>query len=1564
MIRIRLVQKPFPRVREFPTETGAGDVVWATLAFVRVWKMKRFIGVVALLLAASVAYAQTDVLVQRGDDARTGQNLNEPTLVAPNVNVGTFGKLYSFAVDGYTYAQPLYKSNLTIPGKGTFNVVFVATEHGSVFAFDADAATPLWQASFINPNAGITPQPSADTGPGNTDIVPEVSITSTPVIDPASGTLYVVAKTQEGGTAVYRIHALDVTTGAQKVIPTVIQASVPKTGGGTVTFNANFQQQRPGLVFLNGIVYVAFGSSGDTLPWAGWVLAYSGTTLAQTAVFCASASGVGAGVWAGTAPAVDANGNVFLAAANGSYNGSTDWGNTFLKFSTASGLTVTDYFTQFNQAAQNAANLDLSTAGPVLLPDAVGTQAHPHLMVGSGKDGAIYLVDRDNMGRYNPSVQNTQIVQWIPNQLGTSTVAEGNNPLPYVENNYSTAGYWQNRVYFCGVDDHCKMFTLSNGLLSTTPTSQTAVTFAYSGAEPVVSAASSSATTGIMWAVQRDTTNNIAVLHAYDATNLASELYNSNQAANHRDTAGPPVKFVVPTVINGKVFVGAQSEIDVYGLLASSSPRLAAPTFAPASGSYTAAQSITLSASSGASIYYTLDGSLPTLSSRVYTGAIAVSATTTLNAIAVQSGFLTSLVAAATYTIGSSAPIAYVQGNNATPQTPQSSVAVRFTAVQQQGDLNVVAVGWNDSTSTIGTVTDSIGNAYRLAVGPTIYSGAATQAIYYAANIASAAAGANTVTVSFNASVAYPDIRILEYTGVSGSNPLDVTAAATGNGTFASSGAATTTSANDLIFGADVTVSYTTAAGSGFQSRMITSPDGDIAEDRIVTATGSYAATAPTNPADPWIMQMAAFKAGAGGAAIPTAPANLTATAASSSQISLTWGAATETGGTIAQYLIERCRGAGCSSFTQIGTSTTLSFTDSGLTGSTSYSYRVRARDASGNTGPYSGTATASTLAGVPTAPTNLAATAAGSTQVNLTWGASSESGGSIALYLIERCQGAGCSSFTQVGTATGTSFSDSALSASTTYSYRVRAQDASGTNGPYSNLASATTTGSGAPTAPGNLAATAAGANQIGLTWGAATESGGTIALYLIERCQGAGCSSFTQIGTSTTLSFSDSGLTGSTSYSYRVRAQDASGTTGPYSGTATASTLAGVPTAPTNLAATAAGSTQVGLTWGASSESGGSIALYLIERCQGSGCSGFAQIGTSTTLSFSDSGLAGSTSYSYRVRAQDSGGSTGPYSGVATASTAAPVLTAPSNLAASAAGSSQINLTWSAASETGGTISAYLIERCQGAGCSTFTQVASTAGTSFNDTGLTATTAYSYRVRATDAAGDLGPYSNIASATTASGSVTPITFVQKNYATPQTPQNSVAVRFTSAQQQGDLNVVVVGWNDATSTIGTVTDSSGNVYQLAVGPTVYSGTGTQAIYYCANIIGATANANTVTVAFNASVAYPDIRTLEYSGVDTTSPLDVTAAATGNGTSASSGAATTTYANDLIFGADLTVTYTSGAGAGFTSRVITDPDSDIAEDKIVTATGSYAATAPIGLAGAWIMQMAAFRKHP
>src|SRR5712671_6938154 len=505
-------------------------------------------------------------------------------------------------------------------------------------------------------------------------------------------------------------------------------------------------------------------------------------------------------------------------------------------------------------------------------------------------------------------------------------------------------------------------------------------------------------------------------------------------------------------------------------------------------------------------------------------------------------------------------------------------------------------------------------------------------------------------------------------------------------------------------------------------------------------------------------------------------------------------------------------------------------------------------------------------------------------------------------------------------------------------------------------------------PTAPSGLSATGTSSTQISLNWVASTDNIGVTG-YRVERCQGAGCSSFAQVGTvSSGTIYTDSGLTVLTSYSYRVRANDAAGNLSTYSGVATATTPdSNAPTAPNSLTATAASTSQINLSWNASTDNVG-VTAYLIERCQGSGCANFTQIasGSSGTI-YSDTGLAASTPYSYRLRATDAAGNLSNYSNIVSATTLGvpdtQPPTAPSNLVATAASGTQINLSWAASTDNVG-VTRYLVERCQGAGCSNFAQVGTPTTTTFNDTALLAATTYSYRVRATDAANNVSSYSNVAGATTSAAAQPPIAFVQQNSAVPQTPQITVPVAYRLGQIAGDLNVVVVGWNDSTASVSSVKDTSGNAYIPAIGPTVQTGVATQTIYYAKNISTASAGANTVTVTFTIAATYPDIRIAEYSGLDTVNPLDVAVGAQGSGTSSNSGTITTTNANDLLIGANLVQTGTSGAGTGYTNRVITSPDGDILEDRVVTTIGSYAATAPISPSAQWIMQLVAFKRHP
>jgi chitodextrinase len=408
-------------------------------------------------------------------------------------------------------------------------------------------------------------------------------------------------------------------------------------------------------------------------------------------------------------------------------------------------------------------------------------------------------------------------------------------------------------------------------------------------------------------------------------------------------------------------------------------------------------------------------------------------------------------------------PSAYVQGNYAVPQIPQTSVGVAYSSAQIAGDLNVVVVG-QGSTATVQSVTDSKGNPYTRAVGPTVFSSTIAQSIYYAKNIVAAVANANTVTVTFSTAATYPDIRIAEYGGLDTSSPLDVTAGASGTGTTTNSASATTTSAKELLVGANTVQAMTTGPGAAYSERLLTNPNGDLLEDQEVTVTGSYGATAPQSPSGSWVMQMAAFKFATGGSDTqpPTAPTGLGATAASSGAINLVWVASSDNVG-VTGYRIERCQGANCTSFAQIGTTTTAtSFGDTGLAASTSYSYRVRANDAAGNLSSYSSTVSATTLTSggdtqPPTAPSSLAASAVSSTQINLSWTASTDNVG-VTGYLLERCQGTGCATFVQVALVTTTTYNDTGLSNPVSYSYRVRAKDAAGNLSSYSNTATAAT--------------------------------------------------------------------------------------------------------------------------------------------------------------------------------------------------------------------------------------------------------------------------------------------------------------------------------------------------------------------------------------------------------------------------------------------------------------------------------------------------------------------------
>jgi len=499
-----------------------------------------------------------DVLTYHNDNLRTGENLQETVLTPKNVNSTGFGKVFSYSVDGAIFAQPLYVKNVPMGAGGVRNVVYVVTEHDSVYAFDADqkASGPLWHDSFVNPGSNVTTVPCADEPNACDALGTEIGITSTPVIDPDTETLYVCAFTKEPGGYTYRLHALNLSTGSEKFGgPVRIRGSVPGTGdqsdGKNVDFSPYSHLQRSALLLANGAAYVAFASFGDARPYHGWIFAFDSHTLQTRALLNLTPNGNAAGIWeGGNGPASDRDGNIYVVTGNGTFDadaGGQDFGNSFVRImQKGRSLSVVDSFTPFNYSDLNARDYDLGAGGPLLLPDQAGN--HPHLMLAGGKEGTLYLVDRDNMGHFRAG-DNSQIVQSLVNIVGQV---------------YCTPAYWENKVYFVGIADSLKVFTLNKGLLSTAPTSHSAVTFGIRGATPSVSANGSK--DGIVWVLDTPAVAAPAVLVAYDANDVSNELYDSEQAGT-RDALPTGVRFGVPTVANGKVYVRTLSELDVFGLL-------------------------------------------------------------------------------------------------------------------------------------------------------------------------------------------------------------------------------------------------------------------------------------------------------------------------------------------------------------------------------------------------------------------------------------------------------------------------------------------------------------------------------------------------------------------------------------------------------------------------------------------------------------------------------------------------------------------------------------------------------------------------------------------------------------------------------------------------------------------------------------------------------------------------------------------------------------------------------------------------------------------------------------
>jgi hypothetical protein len=534
------------------------------------------------------APANTAVTTYHNDNMRTGQDLHETTLTTSSVNASSFGRRVTYPVDGFVYAQPLYIPNLTINGS-LHNVVLVATENDSVYTFDADQNLPiggqLWHHSFLNlPN--VTTIPSSDAyypGDTNPDLAPQIGITGTPVIDTSTNTLYVVAATKENGQYFQRLHALDLSTGNEKPnSPVTIQASVPGTGAGSqngqVSFNPLLNDQRPALLLQNGVVYITWSSFGDRNPYHGWIIGYNSSTLQQVAVYNDTPNGTQGGIWmSGSGLATDASGNMYVNIGNGTFdlnNNGKDAGDSILKLNPQNNLAVTDSFTPFNQSCLNAVDADLGSSGTLILPDQTGT-SHPHLLIAGGKEGRVYVIDRDNMGRFtsdpslncNTSEKDRTDIDHVVQETAPGTIKLFSTPAYYAGEGNSGPF-----VYMGGINNTLRAYSLHNNQLSSNPTSTSAETYSFTGATPSISSNSNAVGSGIVWTISPAdcytpgcTPTTYSALRAYSATNLGQELYNSEQNAA-QDRLTSYVKFTTPTVANGEVFVGTQNSLEIFGL--------------------------------------------------------------------------------------------------------------------------------------------------------------------------------------------------------------------------------------------------------------------------------------------------------------------------------------------------------------------------------------------------------------------------------------------------------------------------------------------------------------------------------------------------------------------------------------------------------------------------------------------------------------------------------------------------------------------------------------------------------------------------------------------------------------------------------------------------------------------------------------------------------------------------------------------------------------------------------------------------------------------------------------
>ena len=1135
----------------------------------------------------------TNVLSYHNDTESTGQNLTETTLTPANVNVNDFGKLYATAVDGQVYAQPLYDAGVNITAganQGTHNVVYVATEHDTLYAIDADKGTVLWQDSFLVPEAAltsggatvtVTTVPSTDVNSGN--ISPQIGITATPAIDPATGFLYLTAKTKQivsvNGTTsaphyVYTLYKVNIQDGTYTgtVIGDTIYSGGTYTfrtgsdpyvldpggaGAGVITvsgqkrvyFNAFRQLNRPGITLNNGNIYLAFGSHGDNLPYHGWILGYDENTLATTAVLNLNPNGSYDGVWQGGGRIdVDPQGFMYVETGNGSFDTTVnaqgfpingDYGDSFVKIgpdptSTATsqntngwGLKVVDYFTPFNQASLSSADEDLGSGGPMVLPDSVGNTTHPHLLVGAGKEGKIYLIDRDNMGKFSSTTDHD--VQEIVNALPGG----GSYGTPAFFFDGTTA-----RIYYGGQNTNARTFTIANGAITATPDSKSTDSYGAHGSTPSISANGTS--NGIVW----DLEFNTGQLRAYNASSYAQELYTTAQSGG-RDQLGGAVLFAVPTIADGQVYVGTSNGLVAYGEFTPPTSPPAAPTGLSATtvsntqinlawqdnanneagdyveestdGGNTWKQIATTGVGSSSyavtglqpvTTYYFRVRAFNILGDSAYSNSASATTSNLSPTLNFATGFasgatLLTLNGATTKVVGSNLQL--TDGNNdetssayfnsavpvdrfATAFTFQltSATADGFTFTIQRAGLS--AIGGGGGGLGYSGIPTSI--AIKFDLYDNVGEGNDSTGLFINGDSPTVPSGAQPVEASIDMSSSSVDLHsgdvmqaTLHYDGTTLQETVTDTV------THASFTHAYAIGIPGTIGGSTAYVGFTGATG------------GATAVQDILT----WAYTPLPAP--------------------PATPSNLAVTVASGTELDVTW---TESSSPVDSFTILRASGGGA--FSQIAQvpGTTSMYADTALTQNSTYSYEVIATNAGGASAP-AGPVTGTTPI-APAAPTNLQATSITTTGVTLTW---QDNANNAIGYKITRQLASNESIPVATLGPTATSYTDNSLSPGSPYQYVVAAYNLAGPSMgegvSFQTLAAA----------PSGLTATPGG-QQVALSWTAST--GATS--YNIYRGTTPGGEAATPVATNVTgTAFTDTGLTVGQAYYYQVSAIDGQG-------------------------------------------------------------------------------------------------------------------------------------------------------------------------------------------------------------------------------------------------------------------------------------------------------------------------------------------------------------------------------------------------------------------------------------